>query len=545
MTTDPCNQPPEFDQASYDFYVSEDAANRSDVGTVSATDPDSQDTVTYTISGGNQAGKFAVDGNNGGITVAGELDYETAGSYTLTVEAGDGRGGSDTVTVNITVTDVPENAHPAPDGLVVSLSGGTFTVTWNAMTGASRYQVQQMIEGSGEDWADVEVTTGTSSEYSPSGGPACGSTYQFQVRAYGDGVVYAEVWGAYTSPATHTSEACNQTPEFDDDPYGFTVSEDTAAGGTVGSVSATDLDQGDVLTYSITGGNEAGKFDLNGSSGEITVAGGLDYETEPSYSLTVEVGDGRGGTDTASVGITVTDVAEDAAPAPEGLSVALADGVFTLMWSEVSGADRYEAQHRASDTDDWTALPETEGTISTYIPEGGPACGTTYQFRVRSYGDGVDYAADWGGPTEAETHETKACNAAPDFAPDTYSFTVDESVLTGTLVGTVSATDLDGGDVVSYSITAGNEDGRFAIAKDTGTITLAAALDYSVATFYTLTVRAEDGNGGEGNRQRQRRRRIRLPERRRGTRPRQQPRPGGRLPHPVRGEGHVGRERQP
>ena len=111
------------------------------------------------------------------------------------MEARDGGGNTDTVVAGITVTDVAEDAHPAPEGLAVSLGGGTFTITWDAMIGASEYQVQQMIEGSGEDWADVEVTTGTSSEYSPSGGPACGSTYQFQVRAYGDGVVYTEVWG--------------------------------------------------------------------------------------------------------------------------------------------------------------------------------------------------------------------------------------------------------------------------------------------------------------------------------------------------------------
>ena len=64
------------------------------------------------------------------------------------------------------------------------------------------------------------------------------------------------------------------------------------------------------MTYSITGRNEAGKFNIDGSRGEITVAEGLDYETDDSYTLKVEASDGQGGTDRTSVGIAVTDVAE-------------------------------------------------------------------------------------------------------------------------------------------------------------------------------------------------------------------------------------------
>ena len=116
---------------------------------------------------------------------------------------------------------------------------------------------------------------------------------------------------------------------------------------------------------------------------------------------------------------------------------------------------------------------------------------------MRSYGDGEFYADDWGPESEAQTYQTDACNTAPDFDPDSYDFTVDESALTGTTVGTASATDPDEGDVVSYSITAGNEDGKFAIAEDTGEITLAAALDQTSVSSYTLTVQAEDGNGRE------------------------------------------------
>ena len=40
------------------------------------------------------------------------------------------------------------------------------------------------------------------------------------------------------------------------------------------------------------------------------MAGALDYETTSSYTLTVEASDGNGGKDSASVTVTVVDVAE-------------------------------------------------------------------------------------------------------------------------------------------------------------------------------------------------------------------------------------------
>ena len=88
---------------------------------------------------------------------------------------------------------------------------------------------------------------------------------------------------------------------------------------------------------------------------------------------------------------------EEPAPAPGGLSATLAGGTFTVTWSAVTGAEEYEVQHRISDSDgEWASLPAVTGTTATYTPTGGPACGSGYDFRVRSYGDAETYAAGWG-----------------------------------------------------------------------------------------------------------------------------------------------------
>ena len=87
------------------------------------------------------------------------------------------------------------------------------------------------------------------------------------------------------------------------------------------------------------------------------------------------------------------------------------------------------------------------------------------------------------------------CEPAPAFAAASYAFTVSERAAVGAAVGTVTATAADG-DTVTYAITAGNAGDAFAIAADSGALTVAAALDYDSTTSYALTVTATDASGG-------------------------------------------------
>ena len=388
---------------------------------------------------------------------------------------------------------------PTPQGVSASVSGVTFTVGWSAVSGAGLYEVQQRIGGSVDEWVGAATSTSVSLSYIPEGGPACETSYEIRVRAYGDGTTYAGGWGAASATGTVTTGECSQPPEFGEPlGYSFTVSEDAATSTLVGTVSASDPDEGDVVAYSITTGNEADRFTIGKDTGEITVAGALDYETALSYSLTVSAGDGsRAGTATTTVEIAVTDVPEDAPAAPGGVSVSLSEGIFTIGWEPVAGAGLYEAQYLIEgDGSDWAGVGTTTATLLTYSPKDGPACGSTYGFRVLSYGDGVSYASVWGEASDAEIVTTDPCNRAPAFDEPFYSFSVPENATTTDPVGMVSATDPDEGDVVRYTITAGNEGGAFAMGEGAGEITVASALDHATTPSYRLTVEAGDGRGG-------------------------------------------------
>ena len=385
----------------------------------------------------------------------------------------------------------------APTGVSASLMNDTFTVTWTALSGVGEYEAQWRIGGSGGTWEALPAVTTASATYTPTGGPQCSTAYEFRVRARGDGYTHATHWGPESAAFTVETESC--PPEFDDMSYDFDVAENAEVDDHVGTVSATDPDTGDTVSYAITAGNTGNAFAIGSGTGDITVAAALDHETTPSYTLTVEAEDDHGKTDTVTVTVTVTDVVEDAPPAPGNLSATLLSGTFTLSWDAVTGATKYEAQHTTDASDagtvTWTALTETTGTTQDYTPAGGVACNTEYRFRVRAYGDGTAYLAGWGAESTVESVMSGPCDNAPEFDESSYGLTVAEDAATGSSVGTVVATDADVGDTVSYSIIAGNDDGKFAMDGGTGEITVAAALDAAELAFHVLTVEARDGYG--------------------------------------------------
>ena len=73
---------------------------------------------------------------------------------------------------------------------------------------------------------------------------------------------------------------------------------------------------------------------------------------------------------------------------------------------------------------------------------------------------------------------------------------VAENAATGTVVGTVSGTDVDTGDTKTYSLTD-TAGGRFAINSSTGVITVAdsSLLNYEAAPSHSVTVRVTDAGG--------------------------------------------------
>ncbi len=487
ITVTNVDEPPAFGAASYAFSVAEDAGFTTRVGTVTATDPEGG-TVVYDITAGNSPGPWAVDSLAGTLVLAGRLDYETTPSYTLTVRAGvlDGSRLTATATVTVTVTDVAD-APPPPTNLAATPATTSLALTWDAVTGATAYQVDYRPSGATAWTTAADNLTGASASVADL---ICGTAYEVRVRAFGSGAGYTATWSAPSATLATATSAC-PPPAFGETAYSFSVAEDSATGAAVGTVSASTTGAGPVA-YALTAGNDTGVFALDASRGALTVAGALDHETTTSYSLTVTASDPAGGSSTAAVTVTVTDV--DEAPA-----FGAADYAFTVAEDAAVGA--------------------AVGTVGASDPEGGAvtfaitAGNDTGAFALDAgtgaltvaaaldYETADDYtltvtARDAQGLTATADVAITVTDVAypPAFAESSYAWSVAEDAAVGAALGTVSATDPEG-VAVTYAITAGNDAGLFAIDASSGALTVAAALDYETTTSYGLTVEAKTGGG--------------------------------------------------
>lgn len=124
------------------------------------------------------------------------------------------------------------------------------------------------------------------------------------------------------SAAPVFTEASGFSGSLSDGAYGFTYNEGAAGATVLGQVAASDTDSTS-LTFSITSGNDNGWFEIDSTTGEITLsAAGVsslanDFETATNtHTLTVQVSDGA---NTPSVQVVLTEAnVDDTAPVVTG-----------------------------------------------------------------------------------------------------------------------------------------------------------------------------------------------------------------------------------
>ena len=85
----------------------------------------------------------------------------------------------------------------------------------------------------------------------------------------------------------------DSAPRFSQDHQLMTVNENVPIGTIVGFVKATDSDSGDNsrIDYYVTGGNKFGIFDVNRTTGAISVQRPVDYEEATTHALKIRASD--------------------------------------------------------------------------------------------------------------------------------------------------------------------------------------------------------------------------------------------------------------
>ena len=302
VTVTDANDAPAFQAPTYSFSVGEDASSDDGVGTVEATDEDTGDTLTYSITAGDPDGKFSIgaqatDSTMGDIVVAGSLDYETTSSYTLTVEVSDGDGSTDTVTVTVAVTEVPAAPEVEISDLVASIGEGgsdPFSVTASNLISTDSYVLRVTTDNSntGFDSActdrqeDVTITLG-------------GTTHTASLTLHGctapGGTVTATLLQGTTTIATDTADVMVQGVTSSNVTITLSPREGQFFTQTDITVSWNDPNScvGSYFVAVYTGGGSLTRnlgFHPAPATTSHTADLGLNWDDVPNYDWTVQVG---------------------------------------------------------------------------------------------------------------------------------------------------------------------------------------------------------------------------------------------------------------
>lgn len=521
----------EFDTTAPAAPTAVDLAAASDSG-VSSTDNITNDT-TPTISVTAEAGT-RVTFSSSIAGVLGTVVANASGVATITPTVGLAEGNH---AISATATDAAGNTSTISTALVITIDTVNPAVFSNlVLSNATTHpnltdQSQATFTGTSEANAVVELRDLNSAVVATTTADGSGNfSFTLSDNVDLDFDINNFTFVATDAAGNQTSAVFvvyrNTAPSIDAGQI-FSVDENSANGSTVGSVSASGNDSGDVLTYAISdidAGYE-GAFAIDPATGVITVADSslLDYEDITSFSLTIQVtdsyGDGAGGeglVTTQSVTINLNDVNE--APTFDQ-----ADYTFSVEENSAAATSVGTVTGSDVDADDTSLTYGISGGTGDGLFEINTATGaiTVASGAVLDFETTDSYTLDVTLTDNLSASEVGAVNTVtktitinlidvnedPEFVGEPITLDVAEDAGENGVVGTISATDVDADDSMSGDLTfglsaGGTGDGLFAIDPTTGQVTVtalgAATLDFETTTSYTLNVTVTDNLDGDG-----------------------------------------------
>ena len=504
------------------------AEGSTSVTTVTATDVDAGATFTYSITGGADAALFTINAATGALSFVTGPNFESpadAGGnnvYDVTVRVSDGTL-SDDQAIAVTVTNVNEAPAITSNGGGASASisiaeNGTAVTTVTASDPDAGASLTYSITG-GADAAlfTINAATGALSflaapNFESPADAGANNVYDVTVQV-SDGTF------TDTQAIAVTVTNQNEAPAITSNGGGASAAVSVAEGSTsVTTVTATDVDAGATFTYSITGGADAALFTINAATGALSFVA-LSFVTGPNfespadaggnnvYDVTVQVSDGLGGTDTQAIAVTVTNVNEAPAITSNGggasASLSIAENgtaVTTVTASDPdAGASLTYSITGGADAALFTINAATGALSFLAAPD--------FEFPADVGGnnvyDVIVQVSDGLGATDTQAIAVTVTNQndnAPTITSNGGGASASLSIAeNGTAVTTVTASDLDAGSSLTYSISGGADAALFAINAATGALSFLAAPDFETPAdaggnnVYDVIVQVSDG----------------------------------------------------
>ncbi|PJJ58400.1 hypothetical protein CLV56_2651 [Mumia flava] len=414
--------------------------------TLDGADADGDD-LTYTYS---QPSNGSVTGEGPDVTYTPAADFNGEDSFSYTVSDGQEEASA---TVTITVAPVDDNTAPTAGDVAAETDEDT--------------AVDIALDGADADGDDLTYTysqpsngsvsgEGATVTYTPAAGFTGEDTFTYTVDDGNGGTASATV--------TVTVNGVNAAPTADD--VSVTVAEDSSVDIVLAGADA----DGDDLTYTYT---QPSNGEVTGDGPNVTYTPAADFNGEDSFEYTVSDGQAEA---TATVSITVTDVADNTAPTAGDVAASTDEDVAVDI--TLDGAD--------ADGDDltYTYTQPSNGTVSgegpnvTYTPAADFNGEDTFTYTVS---DGLEQATATVTVTVAPVDDNTAPTAG-DVAAETDENTPVDITLDGA--------DADGDDL-TYTYT---QPSNGTVSGEGADVTYTPADGFDGTDSFTYTV--DDGNGG-------------------------------------------------
>ncbi|KAM9311550.1 protocadherin gamma-C5-like [Gastrophryne carolinensis] len=299
-------------------------------------------------------------------------------------------------------------------------------------------------------------------------------------------------------------------PVFNQSLYKIRVKENLSSNMVIFKLNATDQDYGvngeiEYLLDSHTDKSARNMFVLNNKNGDIYINGTLNYEEINSYELFIKVND-KGLPKLEGDCVVYIEVEDVNDNYPEISFVSMANEILENVSSGttvgfITVEDKDSGKNGEIRLEILPNLPfkiRTNKNIFSLVTEGDLDRETRHQYIIELT------ASDLGSPALSSKltvtlHISDVNDNAPTFTQSTYTAFIKENSDPGTLLCTVSATDVDEGsnaDLV-YSITESQIDGSSVssfvyINSNTGALYAQRSFDYEHVQILQINVKAED-----------------------------------------------------
>jgi hypothetical protein len=294
--------------------IAEDAADNSVVGVLSVVNGSGSYTFSITADADN---KFAI-ANDDELQIDELLDYETATSHLVTIEADNGVDDPITRQFTITVTDVlGEMDAPTLDLVAGSDLGSSSSddITSDNTPDILITFGTTLVEGDIITFQHDDNNTFTSPtevEHEVTAGDVIAGTITLTTGTLASPTSYLRAMHSRDADDSAWSNTLTLTID---------VTAPTVTSGTTASVDedatlSHSLTANETVTWSITGGADAADFEISGSTLRWASNGVQDYEdpqdadTDNDYVVQVTATDTAGNTTNQTITVTVDDVAE-------------------------------------------------------------------------------------------------------------------------------------------------------------------------------------------------------------------------------------------